>query len=212
MEELKVGLTDKQKEVEKVLLDTAIKLASQGIGSISVFNIGKEVDYDDLFEKDIEQFDIIEAIRRFEIVSAVDGACIIDKDGKLISYSAQIKNSKPYKNFGCRHSAAYTASFGGNLVIMSSEEDRKVKVFKEGNLIMQIDSTEKEVQHKTREAVGLLESVGVGTLGVIGATILVPTIGITLIPGIIIFGSSHFVLKNIINFIIDKTEHQNKSS
>lgn len=76
---MKKGLTDKQKKIEKVLLDTAIKLSEQCIGSISVFNIGKPVKYDDLFEKDVEPFDVVKTPRRFEILSAIDGACIIDK-------------------------------------------------------------------------------------------------------------------------------------
>ena len=207
---METGLTEKQKCIEKVLLDTAIKLSANGIGSISVFNIGEEVEYDNLFETDVESFNIIDAPRRFEIVSGVDGACIIDSDGMLISYSAQIKNTKPYKGYGCRHSAAYTASMNGNLVIMTSEEDRKVRVFRNGLLIMQIDPTEKEVKHKTNEAVSLLETIGVGTVSTIGASILIPTLGITLIPGIIIFGSSHYVLKNIFNLIIDKTSKESK--
>ena len=202
------GLTERQKQIEKVLLDTAIKLSAQGIGSISVFNIGKVIKYDDLFEKDIEAFDIIKYPRRFEILSAIDGACIINKEGKLISYSAMIKNAKPYKGFGTRHAAAYTVSFGGNIVIMTSEEDKKVRVFRDGVMIMQIDPTEKEVKHKTKEAVGLLSSIGAGTIGSIGAAILLPTLGITLIPGIIIFGSSHYILKNIVNLIIDKNNNQ----
>jgi hypothetical protein len=189
------GLTDKQKKIEKVLLDTAIKLSEQGIGSISIFNIGKLVKYDDLFEKDVEPFDIVETPRRFEILSAIDGACIIDKDGMVISYSAQVKDTKPYKNYGCRHSAAYTASLGDNLVIMTSEEDKKVRVFRNGVMIMQIDPTEKGVKHKTGEAVELMSSVGIGTISTIGISLAMPTLGLTLIPGIILFGGSHYLIK-----------------
>jgi len=203
-------LTEKQKSVAKMLLDTAIKLSDHGTGSISVFNIGDKVEYDNLFDLDIASFNILDSPRRFEIVSAVDGACIIDSEGMIISYSAMIKNSKPFKGYGCRHSAAYTASLNNNIVIMTSEEDRKVRVFKNGSLIMQIDPTEKEVKHKTKEAVSLLESCGAGTLGTIGATLFIPTLGITLIPGIIIFGSSHYVLKNIINLVMDKYWKESK--
>lgn len=199
-------LTDQQKKIEKVLLDTAIKLSEQGIGSLSVFNIGKPVKYDDLFEKDVPPFDIVDAPRRFEILSAIDGACIINKDGMVISYSAMIKNTKPYKNYGTRHAASYTASLGDNLVIMTSEEDRKVRVFRNGLLIMQIDPTEKGVKHKTGEAISLLESCGAGVLGVLGASVLVPTLGLTLIPGIIIFGSSHYILKTLVNNITEEKD------
>jgi len=210
MSEIDQGLTEKQKNIAKILLDVAIKLSDNGTGSISVFNIGKKVSYDNLFDSDIKPFNILDFPRRFEIVSGVDGACIINPDGLLVSYSAQIKKCKPYKNYGCRHSAAYTASLNNNLVIITSEEDRKVRVFKNGALIMQIDPTEKEVKHKTKEAVSLLESCGAGTLGTLGASIFIPTFGITLIPGIIIFGSSHYVLKNIINLVMDKYGKETK--
>ena len=204
------GLTDQQKKIEKVLLDTAIKLSANGIGSISVFNIGNMVKYDDLFEKDVEPFNIVEYPRRFEIVSGVDGACIINKEGRLISYSAMIKNAKPYRGFGTRHAASYTASLGGNIVIMTSEEDRKVRVFRDGALVMQIDPTEKEVKKKTSHAINLMESVGVGTLGVIGTSVLVPTLGLTLIPGIIFFGTAHNLGKFLFNTFLDNKSTNNK--
>ena len=62
---------------------------------------------------------------------------------------------------------------------------------------MQIDALEKNIEHRTSAAVGLLESVGVGTIGTIGAGFLIPT-GIALLPGILIFGSSHYLIKSLL--------------
>lgn len=108
---------------------------------------------------------------------------------------------------GTRHAAGYTASLDNNFVVVTSEEDHKCRIFKDGKLIMQIDPKEKEVQNKTSYAINFLESIGAGFLGVLGTTILVPTWGLTLIPGILIFGTAH----NLGRFLIN-TFKDNKSS
>ena len=198
-----ISETDKQKKIEKVMLDTAIKLAKNGTGSLAIFEIGSKVKYEHLFNNDIGPFNVLDSVRRYEILSSVDGAVIIDKSGSVKSYCAQILNTKPFKNFGTRHSAAYTSSLKGNISVLSSEEDRKVRVFKDGHLVMQLDPFEKDIEKKTHEAVHILESIGIGALGVIGVGALVPTLGITLIPGVIIFGSAHYLIKNLANYISD---------
>jgi hypothetical protein len=78
---------------------------------------------------------------------------------------------------------------------MSSEEDKKVRIFKDGKLIMQIDALEKNIETKTKEVVSILESIGAGTLGAVGVGIFAPAIGLSIIPGILIFGTSHYVFK-----------------
>ena len=64
---------------------------------------------------------------------------------------------------------------------------------------MQIDALETGIEHKTSQAVGLLESIGIGALGTIGAGLIIPATAIAIIPGILIFGSSHFLLKHLLN-------------
>jgi len=39
----------------------------------------------------------------------------------------------------------------------------------------------------------MLETIGAGTIGAIGTSLLVPSLGITLLPGIIIFGSAYYL-------------------
>jgi len=195
-----------QKKLEKIILDTAIKLAKQNIGSLAVLELGAQIQYIDLFDNDIKPFNILNSVRRYEILACVDGAVIIDKEGNIKSYCAKISNTKPFKNFGCRHAAAYTASRGKNLAILSSEEDHKVRIFKNGQLMMQIDPYEKDIEKNTSQTVNLLESIGIGTLSYIGIGALVPTLGLALIPGVIIFSSTHYVMSHIKNFI----ERQNK--
>jgi hypothetical protein len=64
-------------------------------------------------------------------------------------------------------------------------------------MVMQIDPFEKGVEKAVPEAVNVLESVGAGTLGALGTSILVPSLGIYLVPGIVLFGSAYYLAKEI---------------
>jgi hypothetical protein len=107
------------------------------------------------------------------------------------------------KIFITGNSAAYTASLNGNKVFLTSEEDKKVRIWQNGKIVMQIDALEKGIEKKTHEAASMLESLGFGSLATISSTLLAPAVlvgaGIAVIPGIIIFGSAHYVAKQIIN-------------
>lgn len=191
---------EKIKQIEKVMLDTAIKLARQGTGSLAVLELDHKVKYSNLFDNDVAPFNITESIRRYEILSAVDGAVIIDKEGKVKSYCAMIMNVKPYKNFGTRHSSAYTASKNGNVAVLSSEEDHKVRVFKDGRLIMQVDPDEKGIEKKTKEAVNILESLGFGFASYSAVAFTGAAVGLSLLPGVIVFGTSYAIIKFLFNY------------
>ena len=64
-----------------------------------------------------------------------------------------------------------------------------------GKMIMQLDALEKNVEKDISEAVHVLESVGAGALGAIGTSLLVPGLGIALLPGIVFFGSAYYLGK-----------------
>jgi hypothetical protein len=180
--------------IEETLTRIALKIAKSGKGCIFVI-MNNKFDYAPLIEQDIKPFSVYENQRRTEILGLNDGACIISPEGNLIAYSINILNVKTFTGFGLRHSSSYSASFNGNTVIMSSEEDKKVRIFKDGKLIMQIDALEKNIETKTKEVVSILESIGAGTLGAVGVGIFAPAIGLSIIPGILIFGTSHYVFK-----------------
>ena len=80
-----------------------------------------------------------------------------------------------------------------------SEEDKKLKIIVGEKMIMQIDSLQKNIDKSVSGAVNLLESVGAGTIGTIGTSLLVPAFGIALLPGIIVFGSAYYLGKLITN-------------
>jgi len=186
-------------EVEKKLIEICLKVARQKKGCLFVIKEG-ELNYEHLIKKDFEEFSIFEHQRRTELLAVVsDGAMIVDLNGNVIDYAVKISNTKVFPGFGTRHSAAYSASLTGNTSVLASEEDAKVRIFKEGKLIMQIDSAEKNVEQKTSEAVNILESLGGGTLGTLATTALVPSMGLQIIPGIIVFGSIYYLIKRFGN-------------
>lgn len=182
--------------IEETLTRIALKIAKQKKGCILVI-MNNKFDYAPLIEQDVKPFSVFDNQRRTEALAIIDGACIISPEGELINYASNIMNTKTYSGYGTRHAAAYTASHNGNIVIMASEEDGKVRIFKDAKLIMQLDSTEKGIEQKTGEIANFLESFGAGTLASIGVGVLVPTVGITLIPGIIIFTSAHYAFRLI---------------
>ena len=203
---MEISITNKK--VEKALIDVALKICKQKKGCMFIIENNK-FDYAPLLEQDFKPFSIFDNLRRVELLGMWDGACIINPEGILTSYAIQVLNVKPSGFGGTRHQASYTASLNDNLVIMSSEEDQKVRLFQNGKLILQLDSLEKGIETKTNEVVSILESVGAGTLGAVGVGLLLPTVGITLVPGILIFGSSHYAFK-FMGLLLDKNKKDNE--
>jgi DNA integrity scanning protein DisA with diadenylate cyclase activity len=180
------------KELQETLIQVGLRIAKRGEGAL--FVIG-EVEYSSLVDQSVPPFKVIENPKLLESLALMDGAVIIDKEGIMRAYGAMIKTTKTYKNFGTRHSAALTAAEGDNLVVIVSEEDKKIRILKKGKMIMQIDALQKNVENTVPQAVDMLESVGAGAIGTIGTSLLIPALGITLLPGIVIFGSAYYLGK-----------------
>lgn len=193
-----------KKEIEKTLLDICLKIAKNGKGCIIV-SLSNPIIYEPFIPQDISIFPILGNERRLEALASIDGACIINQEGIVIGYGMNIKGIQTYSGMGSRHSAAYTASLPGNKVYTTSEEDRKVRVWHYGKIIMQLDSLEKGIETKTADAVNILESIGFGTVSSIGVSLLAPaalaTAGISVLPGILIFGVGHYISKQLLSLI-----------
>ena len=180
------------KELQETLIQVGLRIAKRGEGAL--FVVG-ETEYSSLVDQTVPPFKVIENPKLLESLALMDGAVILDKEGIMRAYGAMIKTTKTYKNFGTRHSAGLTAAQGDNLVVIISEEDKKIRILKKGKMIMQIDALQKNVENTIPQAVDLLESVGAGAIGTIGTSLLIPALGITLLPGIIVFGSAYYLRK-----------------
>lgn len=189
----------KPESIEEKIIKIGIEIAQSGEGAL--FVIGENIKYEKLIQKNFTDLNILEkgAEKILKGLAIIDGAVILDKEGNLITYGALIKNAKAFIGFGTRHAAAITASRNGNTSILVSEEERKVKIFKDGKYIMQIDALQKNIQKETSLIAKALESTGAGVIGTIGAATLAPTLGVALLPGIILFGGSYFAIKSFMN-------------
>lgn len=189
---------DNIKEIENILIKIAIDIAKDGEGAL--FVIGDNIKYTALLKQKISQFSVFDkgSAKLLKSLGTIDGALIINREGFIVDYGAMIKGAKPFLGYGTRHAAALTASKNNNISILCSEEEQKVKIFRNGKYIMQIDSLQKNVEKDVNKITNLFESIGAGFLGTIGAATLAPALGVTLIPGVVIFGSSYYLLKKIL--------------
>lgn len=194
------------RKIEEKLIHIAIKLARRGEGGLFVIAFGKKPEFKTLVEQNIKPFNVIQMKNEklVESLAMIDGAVIINSEGELIAYGAMIRNSVPFKGFGTRHAAALAASKNNNTAILSSEEERKVKIFKNGRYIMQLDALEKGIEKEVPAISRFFESVGAGFLGTLGVATLLPGLGVTIIPGVIIFGGSYYALKSLLDKTIKK--------
>ncbi|VVB80309.1 DNA integrity scanning protein DisA [uncultured archaeon] len=188
---------DQAKELEECLIKIGLKIAKRNEGAL--FVVGK-TKYSPLVEQAVPKFKAQKNPKLLESLALMDGAVILDKDGTVKAYGARIKSSTTFKNHGTRHAAALGASKEkGNICILVSEEDKKIRIFKNGKMIMQIDPKEKNVESSISPAADILETIGAGTLGTIGASILAPGLGITLLPGVVVFGAVHYFGKKLLS-------------
>lgn len=185
-------------ELNKIILEIGIKVARRGEGGLVIVGDCK---YKPLVKQNVEPFNVIDNPKLLESLILMDGAVILSRDGLLQAYGVKINSNSILPNFGTRHSAAISASMNrGTISYIISQEDKKIKVFSNGKMILQVDSLEKGIENKTGEITKLYESAGFGTLSFIGASALVPTLGIAFIPGVIVFGGVHYIIKTIKNW------------
>ena len=182
------------KKVEELLIQVGLRIAKRGEGAL--FIVGN-VEYKPLIKQEVPKFNALKNPKLLESLALMDGAVILDKSGIVKAYGAMIKSKKAFKNFGTRHSAGLSASYKGNLAVIISEEDRKIRILKDGKMIMQIDALQKNVEQSVSQAVNVLESLGAGTVGAVGTSILVPSLGVAFLPGVILFGSAYYLLRLI---------------
>jgi DNA integrity scanning protein DisA with diadenylate cyclase activity len=179
-------------KLNECLINVCLKIAKRGEGSLIVVG---DYEYKPLVtqEKGFIGFNVIENPKLLESLCLMDGAVILDKFGILKAYGVQLKVSKlsMLKNFGLRHNSAINASIKeGNKVYVVSEEDNKIRIYQSSKLIMEIDGRERNIEKKVPEINQILESIGWGTIGVVGAGILAPAIGLVAISGVTVFATT----------------------
>lgn len=177
-------------KIEETLTQVGLRIAKRGEGAL--FVVG-EVEYKPLVNQTVPPFNIVENPKLLESLALMDGAVVINRQGFMEAYGVKIKAKKILKNFGTRHSAGISAAKGDNLVFVVSEEDKKIRILKKGKLVMQFDALQKDVEKSIPKAIEFLESIGAGTVGAIGTSLIIPAAGIAFLPGVIAFGSIYYL-------------------
>src|SRR3990167_6915348 len=146
-------MENKIKEIEKKVLNICMSIAREGKGAL--FVIGDNVKYRRLMNQKIEEFSIFGSgsNKLLKTLSLIDGAIILSTKGIVKEYGALIKINKTQKGKGSRHSAAISAS-KENVCILVSEEEKKVLIYRDSKMVMQIDPLIKGVS--TYKAVNIL--------------------------------------------------------
>lgn len=177
-------------ELQELLIQVGLRIAKRGEGALFVIGAA---DFKPLVDQTVPPFKVLNNPKLLESLALMDGAVVIDSEGYMRAYGVMIKTHKTFKNFGTRHSAALSASAKGNTVVLVSEEDRKIRILQNGKMIIQIDALQKNVERSVPHAIKVLESVGAGTIGAFGTSLLVPALGVTMLPGVIVFGSAYYL-------------------
>jgi len=173
------------KNLNEEIINIGLRICKRNDGALIVVG---EADYTPLIKQEVPSFNIMENPKLLESLALMDGAIILDKKGFLKAYGVKLKSNFTWKNFGTRTSAGYSASMKeGNTVYVISQEDSKIRIFKSGKLIMEIDGRQKDIEKKIPEISKIMEAVGWGAFGTLGAGLLAPAFGLVITSGITIF-------------------------
>lgn len=197
------NIDKKTEKIIKKVLKVALAIAREGEGAL--FVISNNIEYKNLLKHRLAEFSIFDdgAEKILKSIAVVDGAVIINKNGKVKDYGVMIRAREVLVGYGTRHSAGLSASKHG-ISILCSEEEKNVKVFKEGKIIMQLDALKEDIDETIPFATKLLESVGVGAIG----SLFIPSIYIA--NGIIVFGGTYYFIRNILPNMINKLKSKKK--
>ncbi len=146
----------KKEVVFNFLLETSKEIAKRKLGAL--FVISKKRKFRNLYEKLYPQVvaktSIFDKGSKELILKLVelDGAFLLDRDGTIVAFGARILKSKALPGYGTKHAAAVgiTAHIQDSVAILVSEESHWIKVFKNGKIVLEMDSskTPASVMHK----------------------------------------------------------------
>ena len=193
----------KQKKIEQKLIKVGLKIAQQGKGALFVVTDFQFSNRQKLYVKGrFKPFSIFNknAIKKLvDLGTSTDGAIIVSHNGQVREIGIMIDSRKTFSQHGTRHSAGFSISQKPNtLVILISEEERKVKLIKSGKILLQLDALEKGIEKKTVQITNIYESLGVGAASTIGLSALSVVTGIVLFPGVVVFAGAttvHYLSK-----------------
>ncbi|MEM2956401.1 MAG: DNA integrity scanning protein DisA nucleotide-binding domain protein [Candidatus Pacearchaeota archaeon] len=194
----------KKREVYKIVLEIAKNIAKQKKGAMFLITDKNSIKnhYNLLYTKLISGNYLSDpgCIKVIEKLATLDGAVIISPQGEILEYGARLKKAKILYGFGTRHATAVgiTSSIKGSTAIIVSEESNLIKIFRNGRLILEMDSQEKSksmnekiISFLSEGDNALLAAAGASAAILGSAAILNPAVT----PVIIVGGSVYLALK-----------------
>jgi hypothetical protein len=191
---------DIEKGVLKVIVDMAMEFGKEKKGSMFVItqsDIQKyyKLLYPDLFSGKKVNIHDKSAEILVKTLSNMDGAIILDEDGNIIAYGAEITKTSPYKGHGTRHSAALGISgIPGTVSIVSSEEDGCVRIFRNGITFIEINPFTKTPPTLSEKVADLITSSHIPLLG--GGSLASVALGVNPLVAAIVFTGSYIATKS----------------
>ena len=191
---------DIEKGVLKIIVDMAMEFGKEKKGSMFVItqsDIQKyyKLLYPDLFTGRKVNIHDKSAEILVKTLSNMDGAIILDEDGNIIAYGAEITKTSPYKGHGTRHSAALGISgIPGTVSIVSSEEDGCVRIFRNGITFIEINPFTKTPPTLSEKVADLITSSHIPLLG--GGSLASVALGVNPLVAAIVFTGSYIATKS----------------
>ncbi|MBU2637439.1 MAG: DNA integrity scanning protein DisA nucleotide-binding domain protein [Nanoarchaeota archaeon] len=137
-----------KEKVYEIILPVAKQIARSKEGALFVIGPANKFKklYDPLFPQVLEKVNLKQAGmgKVLEKLATLDGAVVISNTGDLLAYGVKIKKSIPVPGYGTKHAAAagITTHVQDSIAVLVSEEINWVKVFKNGKIILEMDSEE----------------------------------------------------------------------
>jgi diadenylate cyclase len=137
-----------EEHVMDVILGVAKSISKSGQGGLIV--IAERADTEGLYETHYPQFTSSSPIVEkgmsvvLEKLATIDGAMIVSPRGELIAYGARLLRSTTLPGFGTRHAAAsgITESIPSATAVLISEESSWIKLFQNGDIVLEMDASE----------------------------------------------------------------------
>jgi hypothetical protein len=108
-------------------------------------------------------------------LAAIDGATILNMNGELVCYGATLNYHKNLFGHGKRHAFALgTSELKGITCILSSEEDKHIRVFENGRLIRDFNPKTSEYMNSSTRAINAFKETATNSMitgGLIGSLV-----------------------------------------
>lgn len=145
-----------------------------------------------------------------EKLATLDGAMILTPDGEIVAYGSRILKSQALLGFGTKHAAAKgITEFDSNATaVLVSEETGWIKVFQQGNIVLETDSVDIEPSTLQKVSSFLMNH---DTALLVGAGISVATLGVAP-TAVLIVGGTYMVVKNAFTMISAALKREGKGA